>query len=375
MRIAVITNSRIPSLTANSIQAMKVCEALTKLGHAVRVLAPREGPPAVWGSLAAQYGLRSAFPIDLLPSRRALRRFDFMWYAQSAARKFKPDLIYTWLPQSAVIGLWQNYPVLLEMHADLAGHLGVWWLRQFWRAAGPKRMLVSTQALRVALERSTRRKFPDEAIQVAPNGVDLERYQDLPGPPEARRQLNLKDGMTIGYTGHFYPGRGMELLMGLARALPDVNFLWAGGTPQAVEEWRSKLNAVRISNVTMTGFIENQRLPLYQAAADILIMPYGRAVSASSGQDIAEVISPMKMFEYMAAGRPIVSADLPAIHEVLDEGMAEFCPPGDLAQWKATLQALLADDRRRAQLAASVRRAIVKYTWDARAERALNGIR
>ena len=371
MKIAVITNSRIPSLTANSIQAMKVCDALTALGHDLRVFAPAETEPASWDSLAAQYGLRTTFEIKWLPSIRALKRFDFIWYAQSASQGFKVDLIYTWLPQSAALGLWRGFPVVLEMHADVVGILGPWWLRQFWKIRGRKRLLVTTQALRKALERSTRLQFPDEAVQVAPNGVDLDRYANLPNPTEARHQLNLKNGLTVGFTGHFYAGRGMDLLLDLARALPNVKFLWAGGTPEAVEEWRSKLNAVHASNVTLTGFIENSRLPLYQAAADILLMPYGRSISASSGQDIAEVINPMKMFEYMAAGRAIVTADLPVIREVLDDTRAVFCPPGDVTAWKSAIENLLSDEKRRAKLSSNARHEVEKHTWLARAQRAL----
>ena len=206
---------------------------------------------------------------------------------------------------------------------------------------------------------------------MAPNGVDLDRYTNLPDPAEARRQLNLKEGFTAGFTGHFYAGRGMDLLFELAGALPGVNFLWAGGTPEAVEEWRIKLNSVRATNVTLTGFIENSRLPLVQAAADILLMPYGRSISASSGQDIAEVINPMKMFEYMAAKRAIVTADLPVIREVLDETKAVFCQPGEPAAWKQAIERLRGDEKRRTSLAAEARREIEKYTWLARAQKAL----
>ena len=375
MRIAVITNSRIPSLTANSIQAMKVCDALTELGHDLRVFAPREVEPASWDELAKHYGLRFAFQIDWLPSIPAFKRFDFIWYAQSAARKFKADLIYTWLPQSAAVGLLQSYPVVLEMHADVVGRLGPWWLRQLWMKRGRRRLLVTTSALRKALERSTRLQFPDDAVQIAPNGVDLHRYANLPNPAEARRQLNLKDGLTVGFTGHFYAGRGMDLLFELALALPNVNFLWVGGTPDAVEEWRTKLDAARVANVTLTGFIENSRLPLYQAAADILLMPYGRSISGSSGQDIAEGINPMKMFEYMAVGRAIATADLPVIREVLDETRAVFCPPGDVSAWKSAIENLLNDEKHRVALASNARREVEKYTWIARAERALDGMK
>lgn len=374
MRIVAITNSRIPSLTANSIQAMKVCDALARLDHEVILIAPRETPPASWEELASHYGLQHRFEVRWRSSIRVLRRLDFVWQAQSDAQRLEPDLIYTWLPQSAALAARRGYTVVLEMHADVGGLLGPWWLRRFWTRRGRRRLLVTTRALQAALERSTGLAFPAADVQVAPNGVDLERYAGLPRPEDARRELGLPDCPTAGFTGHFYRGRGMDLLYELARLLPHVNFLWVGGTAEGVQEWRVRLNSANVTNVTLTGFVENSRLPRYQAAADVLLMPYGRSVSSSSGQDIAEVINPMKMFEYMAAERAILTADLPSIREVLDARSAVFCTPGDVQAWKTALLALLQDGELRAKLARSARQEAEQHTWVARAQRALAGM-
>jgi glycosyltransferase involved in cell wall biosynthesis len=373
MRIAAITNSRIPSLTANSIQAMKVCQALSAIGHTVRIFAPRETDMASPDALRQHYGLHLSPDLELLPSIRRLKRFDFILHAQSAARKFNAELIYTWLPQSAVLGLWRGYPVILEMHADVTGHLGPWWLRQFWKSQGRKRMTVTARALQKALERSAGFGFENGAVLIAPNGVDFEKYENLPDPSSARRQLNLHDGLTVGFTGHIYPGRGADLLFELAKQLPQVHFLWVGGTPELVSHWQTQLGLSHLKNVTMTGFVEHSRIPFYQAAADILLMPYGRSISASSGQDIVEVINPMKMFEYMASGRAIVSADLPVIREVLNEKNAVFCEPGNVNEWKSTVETLLADEKRCKALGVQARKDAERYTWTERARRILDG--
>ncbi len=382
MKIAIITNSRIPSLTANSIQAMKVTQALIQLDHDVRMFAPAETGRVPKETLLSHYGLRLAPDLELLPSNRHLKRFDFILHAQRAAKRFNADLIYTWLPQSAVLGLWAGYPVVLEMHADAAGRMGAWWLSQFWKARGQKVMTVTTSALRNALERSTQLGFPDEALLVAPNGVELEKYQGLPNPQEARRQLNLPDGLTVGFTGHIYPGRGADLLFELAKQMQQVNFLWVGGTPELVDFWRGKLRGAALTNVTMTGFVEHEIIPLYQAASDVLLMPYSRSISASSGQGIAEVINPMKMFEYMAAGRAIVSADLPSIREVLNEGNAVFCPPGGdsgnwelvIRDWRLEIEGLLGDEPRRVALGGQARRDVERLSWVRREERVIKEI-
>ena len=273
----------------------------------------------------------------------------------------------------AVVALWLGWPVVLEMHAEVTGKLGPWLMRRFWRSSTPKRMLVTTRPLRAAIQTVAGLEFPEDAAQIAPNGVDMAQYESLPGSVEARRQLGLEDKLTVGFTGHIYPGRGADLLFELTVRMPEFNFLWVGGTPDEVTYWRNQLADVGASNVTMTGFIENSRLPLYQAAADVLLMPYGRSISASSGQDIAEVINPMKMFDYMAAGRAIVSSDLPVIHEVLDENNAVFCEPGSADAWEHALRDLFADEPRRLTLAVQARKDISEYTWVARAKRALEG--
>ena len=367
---------------------MKVSQALAQLGHDIRIFAPRETEIALPESLLAHYGLRIDPDLELLPSFRPLKRLDFLLYAQSAARKFDADIIYTWLPQSAVLALRNNFPVILEMHADVAGRMGPWWLRQFWRARGWKRMTVTTQALRTALERSTNIEFrsersrrTDQAVIIAPNGVDMESYETMPDPQEARRQLNLKDGLTVGFTGHIYPGRGADLLFELAKGMPQVNFLWVGGTLELVEFWRGKLHEANVDNVTMTGFVQHSRVPLYQSASDILLMPYSRSIEASSGQDIAEVINPMKMFEYMAAGRAIITADLSVIREVLNEKNAVFCEPvgednweSGIGNWKLAIESLLGNEAHRIELGIQAREDVQGYTWTARASGILQGL-
>lgn len=378
MKIALITNSRIPSLTANSIQAMKVAQALMQLNHDVKMFAPKETEIPNQELLITHYGLKLAPEIQFLPSIKNLKRLDFIFHAQNAAKNFGADLIYTWLPQSAVLGLWSGYPVVLEMHADNSGLLGAWWLGQFLKSKGKKLMTVTTSALKNALEKSTKLRLSQEAVLIAPNGVELERYVNLPSPVEARNQLNLKQGLTVGFTGHIYKGRGADLLFELAKQMSQVNFLWVGGTPELVEGWRNKLHEADIKNVTMTGFVKHDVIHLYQAAADILLMPYSSSISASSGQDIAEVINPMKMFEYMAAGRAIVSADLPSIREVLNEGNCVFVETGNwelvISNWRLEIERLLADESLRMKLGSQAKKDVENFSWVKREERVLEKI-
>ena len=89
---------------------------------------------------------------------------------------------------------------------------------------------------------------------IAPDGVDLERYLHLPSMEELRSQLGLPQGLLALYTGHLYPGRGMQVLEYLAQHLPEVHFVWLGGRPADVEHWRSRAAEQGLANLTGVGF-------------------------------------------------------------------------------------------------------------------------
>ena len=128
-----------------------------------------------------------------------------------------------------------------------------------------------------------------------------------------------------------------------------------------------------LQNFSLTGFIPNQRLPLYQAASDALLIPYESGFTNSGGENISAVSSPMKIFEYMAAERPILSSDLPVLHEVLNENNAIFCPSEDVSVWQESLLALQADSAMGKKLAKQARMDVEQYSWEERCSSILAG--
>ncbi len=372
MKIGCITSFRIPSKAANSIQVMKVGQALSQLGHEVILFTPGN-VHTPWKELAALYGLSLPFEVIWLPDYPALKRYDFAVNAVRQAGRRKADLIYTWLPQAGLLGSLLGFPVVLEIHDRPTGRLGVWLLRRIIQSGGEKRFAVITRALERALRQEFRLALKGEEVIIAPNGVDLQRFEQLPPPSEARRQLNLPQELTAVYSGHLYSGRGMDLLFGLAERFPNIHFLWVGGQPDAVESYREITRMKGLRNVTLTGFVENQRLPLYQAAGEILLMPYERQIAGSGGGNSADICSPMKMFEYLACGRAILTSDLAVLHEVLNETNAVFCPPQDLEGWSAALSVLINDPPRMEMLGKNARQTAREYSWLARQEKILAG--
>ncbi len=403
MKIAMIAPTQVPARRANTIQVMKMAQAFVALGHDVRLAAPQRvatsssqpssdipdlspgalaSQDAYWEKIARHYGLRYPFAIHWLPSRPSMRSYDFSLRAVRWARQWQADLVYTRLPQAAAFASLSGQATILETHDLPQGAAGPWLFRAFIQGRGARRLAVITQALANDLQQ--RYTIPSAFIVIAPDGVDLERYEGLPPPAEARRRLvehhnhdlaSLPvDRFTAGYSGHLYAGRGVSLLLDLAVRLPEINFIIAGGEPKDVADLREIACARGITNVILVGFVPNADLPLYQAACDILLMPYQHRVAASSGGDIAPYLSPMKLFEYLACGRPIVSSDLPVLQEILNPQNAILVAADDLNAWEKALQDLKTAPGLGKRLGQQARRDAARYTWEMRARRILDGL-
>lgn len=372
MKIIAISGSEIPSIVANSIQTMKAVHALALLGHDVTLIVPmgvEQHYQSEWSELSQLYGLKKEFVIEFLPS--ASRRL-FFFSAIRRAKKLSPDLIYVWPLQSAVLGLFLNLPVILEMHDLPTGRIGPLWFRYFRDSKGTKRITSITKALKQSLVQQYGEQLNDIETVIAPNGVELERFKNLPDKTTARWQAGLPEKKTVICTGHLYAGRGVDLFIKLAQAFvdKDVQFVWVGGNESEISWWQKKAESV--SNVIFTGFIPNNDLPLYQAAADILLMPYEKNIGISSGKGhSSQVSSPMKMFEYLASGRPIISSDFPVFHEVLNSGNAVFCPAEQVDAWEKAITDLLNDPDRQQKLSDQALLDAEKYTWTERAKKIL----
>ena len=188
MNIVAIAGSTIPSDTANSIQVMKACSALAQLGHKLTLIVPGNRPLEIV-NLKSHYGLQTDFPIEWLSS--GSRRL-FTWQSVQRARTLKPDLLYTWFPQSAVFGLLYKIPAIFEIHIQPTGLFGPAWHQAFAILPGRKRLVSITQALVEVLAQDYNIRMQQDDVVIAPNGVDLERFAALPATPElARQQLNF----------------------------------------------------------------------------------------------------------------------------------------------------------------------------------------
>jgi glycosyltransferase involved in cell wall biosynthesis len=231
-----------------------------------------------------------------------------------------------------------------------------------------KHLVVISQALKEMIEDNVSRK----KIIVAHDGADLIGNNNK----EVQTELFDPRGQKtkVGYIGHLYPGRGIELIFKMARELPGIDFHIIGG---AEEDIKTRKREAEGKNIFFHGFVPPSLINSYIRHCDILVMPYQRRVTISGDKasDTSRWMSPLKMFEYMASGRPIIASDLPVLREVLDhERNAILVVPDDINGWVRSIQFLADDQKTRERLA---KQALIdlkqSYTWERRAQRVLAG--
>lgn len=202
---------------------------------------------------------------------------------------------------------------------------------------------------------------PDKMV-VAHDAANLKYYRCGLTKEEARKELGLgTDKPVVVYTGSLMPSKGVDVLIRCANRLPEVSFVVVGGEKVEIEELRKIASN---DNVIFTGHCPPEVVPVYQTAADILALPNTR------GSVIDDVTSPMKLFEYIAAERPIIASDMPTLVEILEDGKnALISPAGDDYQLSRNIERLLADPATGERLVVNARKELSKYTWDNRVTR------
>jgi glycosyltransferase involved in cell wall biosynthesis len=212
--------------------------------------------------------------------------------------------------------------------------------------------------------------FPERRIVVIRDAVDIGLFNIVESSVACRQKLNLPINKKIVlYTGHLYGWKGAGMLAEAAKEL-DQNTLTVvvGGTDRDLVRFRSCYAAT--SNMLIVGRRPHEEIPLWLKAADILVIPNSAKEEISS-----HYTSPLKLFEYLAAGKPIVATDLPSLREVLSNQVAEFVTPDDASSLAAGIKKLLTDPNRCVKMSELSRELVAGYTWAGRARKIINFLR
>lgn len=366
--VVLLTGSPYPQRMANTIQTWHMARAFQALGWRSTVLTVSDEPPPDRQCLPAD---RERFTAGLEVTRLRVRpgplqgvRFGLA--AARAARAMAPTLGYSRSLYGALFCSFLGVPAIFEGHQELTRRRLRWVARTLARRRRCLGIVAISQGM---AECFYAYGVPRERVLVAHDGVDPEWLSRdggmgdgtalLPGGPgqEARP-------FTVGYVGHVHPGRGIDVLLEAGVQLPDAEFYVVGGLDGPVQRLRQTCEERGVANVRLVGHVAYDQVPLWLQSFDALVMPF------SDSLETKRTASPMKLFEYMASGKPIIATDLPTIREVLDhEKTALLVAPDDPHQLAAAIRRLRSDPQLAASLGTEARRAVQSYTWERRVER------
>jgi glycosyltransferase involved in cell wall biosynthesis len=383
MRLLYLADIRLPLERANGIQTMETCQALAERGHDVTLIArPDTRAPA--RDPFAYYGLERSdrFRIEAAPVKGpdAARRLGYLSFALGRCLgRTRADVLYTRdLGVAALLagvprGL--RPPVVYESHGfapDVAGELHA--LVATARRASPRKLArLAARESRVWREAAgyvtitkaladlmTTRFGSRDNLAVVPDGVRLPPDRTWEPPPRLETPV-------VGYAGHLYAWKGVDVLLDAIARLPQARGLIVGGHEAEPDLARLREHARRLGidhRVEFTGHVAPRAVESQLARAGILVLP-NRPTAIST-----RFTSPLKLFEYMAAGRAIVASDLPAIREVLHDGenglLVEAGNAGALAE---AVRRLSSDPALAARLARVAWEGAADYAWSRRAAR------
>jgi len=285
-------------------------------------------------------------------------------------RRIKPDLVYGRHIFSCYVAACMGIDVIVESHFPVwHGKIAAFAFRRLVTKKECKNIVVITEALRRAyLDHYNDLK--EDHIIVAPDGADP--AADIQA---ANKLIFGRPGvLQVGYVGHLYKGKGVEVIEAIAPEMPDVDFHIIGGLEEDIQSWKKKIN---LPHVYFHGFVTQEKLPQYIRALDICLLPNQTEVlaygsdSTKKVKNISTYTSPLKMFEYMSYAKPIVASDLPVLREVLNEEIAVMVRPDNYDGWIEAINRLR-DDKMRKKMGNEVRKLFLhKYTWEKRASSVL----
>lgn len=372
MKLYYVANFYMPHEKAYGIQLAKMCEALIEEGADLTLIVPTRGPQT---PLKEFYGLRVNIPtiwlptLDLAAYERlgyflmslsfSISYFFFLWYRLLRGERFVLYTIDADRYSSSFLAL-VPAPLFSEMHGGKARTFG-------------SRLLFSHLCGVIAINRiivdDLKKMFPRSPAQyiAEPNGVDLAMFA-----PQDRQRARIMLGLPIDvpivlYTGRYYSWKGLEIIPHAAVLSPEIRWQMVGDTR---EKFMTVVEKTLPANMYFSGSQPYSEIPLWNAAADAVLV-----LGTKHNEQSYRETSPMKLFEYLAAGRPIIASATPAVKEVVSESEALLYEPDNANDLASKTRQAVAGGVQAATLVSRAEHLAQRLTWNERAKRAIRFIK
>ncbi len=372
----ILYHHRIASKDGQYVHVEELTNALRSLGHEIILV----GPIMVGNDKFGSDGGIVFYLKKYIP--KVLYEFIELSYSifaylklRRAVIKHKPDFLYERYNLYMPAGVWlkrrYNLIMLSEVNAPIYEErnkydgiilhsLAKWSENYVWKNADY--VLPVTNVLAKIIKTTG---VHEDNIHVIPNGINIERFKDVPNIELAKSRLNLSGKLVLGFTGFMRDWHGLERVIDVIAndKGADIHLLLVGDGPARITiENKAKELGVE-SKVTITGIVERNDIPDYVSAFDIALQP-----------DVVSYASPLKLFEYMALGRAIIAPHTENICEVLSDNVDSLLfDSNDPDDFLSKITELCTKNELRFRIGQGARETIENkgYYWEANARRVL----
>jgi len=379
MNLIYITNVRLPTHKAHGLQIIKSCEAFARNGLETQLIVPKlrteiKEDPFGYYSVDRIFKMNKTFVVESQPLDRWMGRWasyvqGFSFSLGALVHTFFKGLLkgsivysrdYITLLVFSLAGL---HPVA-EIH-DYRFKKPKWSLGYILRRA--KKIVVNSEGTFSLLKKHY--NIDTKKVLIASNGVDINFFNIEKTKEEARRDLGLSSSKKIiGYIGSLKTVNFEKGIKGLIEAFgsvkhSDLELLIVGGPNDIVAEY--KITAPK--SVRFCGHVDYNKIPLYLRAVDFVTIPLPL-------NQHARTTSPIKLFESMAAGKPIITSNLPSLKEYLGNN-AIFFEPDSVESLKEKIEYAIDNFDAMKILGENVLADSKKYSWDVRTRKIIGFIK
>lgn len=379
MKLLYLHDSPISSEKANIIQALHMCYAFSGLGHDVTLAIPNSGHNQVSINKLIAYKMNKeiTFSVQTYPKITVKGRFLKFGGLPGITRILKNHYVDCCIVRNPVIinaAIKNDIPTIFESHNFLLHNrykiIDFILKKNLIKNSRSEKLIKFVTISNALAEIWKSCGVPAEKVIALHDGVDSDSFAVIHDKCKSREKLGLPlHKKIVIYAGSLYPNRGIENILKLSRHFPRAYFLILGGPEERKKYYIEICTDQNIKNIDFTGYIPYHKVKNYLFAADVLLMIWTKEVKTIN------YCSPLKMFEYMAAGRIIVGHAFPTIKEVLTDGDTAYLVDPDSFQelWEKMKRAL--NDSYPSEMAKRARiLALKEYTWSKRASKILNSI-
>ncbi len=368
MRICYLFNSSVPSYNPSSLQVIKTCEGLTQLKHKVYLITPNTG---------LKYNIKNYYDLIYSPIRIKLKFFKkfpkglnyylFSFFSVIRGISLKPDVFLTRNLFTLIILILFNKKVIVELHHDLSNEgRFVNFVFTYFNILNSKnviKIIAITNAVKIFLIREL--KINKKKIKIIPSASSLQLKFS---------KLKKKKNYNIGYFGSLEKSKGYDFIANLSKIDKNNNYYVYGGDKKIIDILKKK---VQNKNLFLHEYIPYKKLKHQISKMDVLIMPSNKKILRSTGGvgNIAKYTSPLKLFDYLSAGKFIIVSDLKVFNEIIKNNKHCIVISLNQTKWIKVLKNIRNNLKKINILKKNAFILSKKYTYKNRARQLLDGLK